>query len=227
MVDRNFGHLPLEDGGYFSEKVPEPVTACPEDRTTLVWQRNVNDWRAGLADTGDPDPASDVRFKALLPFWSTYQFVPNSWSPERNPYPLNQASGQPGYHLLYYYSTTTITGVRSIADVNFPANKAWIFDLYDRHFYRRTIWHAYDYAKQPLLFFDGSVSLRNTRDANRGWDPLNQNNQNGFTYYQYYPTEFEPPTVSGATADWVKGYFRWTRGGLRGCDFGGTEIRTW
>jgi prepilin-type N-terminal cleavage/methylation domain-containing protein len=225
MVDRNFGHLPLEDGGYFSEKIPEPATACPEDRNTLIWQRNVNDYAAGLADTGDPDPASSVPFKKLLPFWSTYQFVPNSWSPEHQPSPLFQASGAPGYHLLYYYSPGTIMGNRSIADVNFPSQKVWIFDLFDRHFSARTMWHAYPDSSQPLLFFDCSVSIRKTRDANAGWNPLNP--LGAPTVYQYYPTQFEPPTLSGATADLVQGVFRWTRGGIRGLDFGGTEIRTW
>ena len=227
MVDRNFGHLPLEDGGYFSEAIPEPATACPEDKTTLIWQRSVSNYAAGLGDTGDPDPGSSVAFKKLLPFWSTYQFVPNSWSPERNPFPLTQASGGPGLHLLYGYSPTgTVMGIRSIADVNFPSNKVWIFDLFDRHYFKRTIWHAYPDAKQPLLFFDGSVTNRVTRDANRGW-------QNGAqtspapTTYQYWPSPNEPPTLSGAASDLVTGYFRWTRGGLRGVDFGGTEVRTW
>jgi prepilin-type N-terminal cleavage/methylation domain-containing protein len=226
MMDRNFGHLPLEDGGYFSEKIPEPATACPEDRDTVIWQRNVDNYAAGLAETGDPDPASSVAFKKMLPFWSTYQFVPNAWSPEHNPFPLFQASGAPGYHLLYYYSTATILGPRTLADVNFPSQKVWIFDLWDRHFYRRTLWHAYKDARQPLLFFDGSVRVKQTRDSNRGWDPNNPRGASP-TVYQYYPAGNEPPTLSGAPADLVEGAYRWTRGGIRGSDFGGGEVRTW
>jgi hypothetical protein len=45
-------------------------------------------------------------------------------------------------------------------------------------------------------------------------------------YYQYYPTQYEPRTLSGAVADLVPGVYRWTRGGLRGVDFDGKEIRT-
>lgn len=223
MLDRNFGHLPLVDGGYFSEKMPEPVTACPEDRTTLTWQAGVNDYQWALAQTGDPDPGSSINYKRMLPFWSTYQFVPNNWSPERNPYPLHQASGGPGQHLLYYYSANTIMGTRSLADVMFPSGKVWIFDLYERHFYKRTIWHAYDVAKQPLLFFDGSVVIRTTRDSNKGWHPQSPNG--GPTVYQYYPSPHEPPTLSGQPADIVTGYFRWTRAGIRGIDYGGREVR--
>lgn len=225
MVDRNYGHLPLVDGGYFSEATPEPATACPEDRTTLIWQRGVNNYAQALADTGDPDPSSSVGFKKLLPFWSTYQFVPNSWSSERSPSPLTQASGAPGYHLLYFYSAATELGNRSLADVNFPSSKVWIFDLFDRHYYRRTIWHAYPDASQPLLFFDASVRVRKSRDANAGWNPANP--LGGPTTYQYYPAGSEPPTLSGAQADLVTGIYRWTRAGLRGVDFGGTEVRKW
>jgi prepilin-type N-terminal cleavage/methylation domain-containing protein len=225
MLDRNFGHLPLVDGGYFSETVPEPVVGCPEDRTTLIWQRGMSDITAALADTGDPDPASSPAYKKMLPFWSTYQFVPNAWTPERGPSPLTQASGVPGYHLLYYYGQNTVMGNRSIADVMFPSTKVWIFDLFDRHSYKRTIWHAYPDAKQPLLFYDGSVSQRRTRDANKGWNPGNPNG--GPTVYQYMPTPYEPRTLSGAASDLVTGYYRWTRGGIRGVDFGGNEVRSW
>ena len=77
--------------------------------------------------------------------------------------------------MLYYYSINppTRTGVRSISDVNFPDRKVWIFDLFDRHFYKRTIWHAYPVARQPLLFFDGSVTVRATKDSNDGWNSGN------------------------------------------------------
>jgi len=226
MLDRNFGHLPLIDGGYFSESLPEPVTACPEDRTTIIWQRNRENYQTGLTETGDPDPSSSVAYKKLLPFWSTYQFVPNSWSPERGPSPLYQASGVPGYHLLYYYGQATIMGNRNITDVNFPSQKVWIFDLFDRHSYKRTLWHAYADAAQPLLFFDGAVSIRKTRDSNKGWNP-NSPTSTAATVYQYMPTPMEPRTLSGAAADLVSGYYRWTRGGIRGIDYGGGEVRSW
>src|SRR5262245_43258333 len=149
FLDRNFGHLPLVDGGYFSEKLPEPITACPEDRNTIIWQRNIDNYAQGLGETGDPDPSSEEEYKKLLPFWSTYQFVANSWSNEASPNPIYQASGAPGYHLLYYYGGNTELGPRKLTDVLFPSQKVWIFDLFDRHSYNRTIWHAYDVAAHP------------------------------------------------------------------------------
>jgi hypothetical protein len=115
--------------------------------------------------------------------------------------------------------------VRSISDVCYPSQKVWLFDLFDRHFYKRTIWHAYPMARQPLLFFDGSCRIEETRNSNDGWINNNQSSP-APTWYQYYPTQYEPRTLSGAPADLVKGMFRWTRGGMRGVDFGGREIRT-
>ena len=37
---------------------------------------------------------------------------------------------------------------------------------------------------------------------------------------------FEPPTLSGDALEDVVGYYKWTRGGLKGIDFGGSEINT-
>lgn len=225
MMDRNFSHLPLLDGGYLNQNGPERATACPEDRATQIWQAHVGNYQTALQMTGDPDPAASVAFKKMLPFWSTYQFVPNSWSHEHIRNPLYQASGVPGYHLLYYHSgNLTHLGPRKLSDVMFPAQKVWVFDLFDRHSYKRPIWHAYEMAAQPLMLFDGSVQMRKTADSNEGWNPINKTG--GPTIYQYYPFGNEPRTLSGNPADTVKGYFRWTRGGIRGVDFGGGEVMT-
>jgi len=89
-VDRNFNHLPLIDGGYYSERLPEPTTACPEDRATIIWQRSYLDYAAGLAETGDPDPSSPLGFKKLLPYWNTYQLVPTAWTQDTSTSSLQQ-----------------------------------------------------------------------------------------------------------------------------------------
>jgi prepilin-type N-terminal cleavage/methylation domain-containing protein len=227
MVDRNYSHLPAIDGGFFSEKLPEPVVACPEDKTTLIWQQNYLTPLEGLAETGDPDVSSPIGYKKLAPFYSTYQFVPNSWAPERQTYGISQASGGQGQHLLYYhYEGLTKVGTRNLADVQFPSQKVWIFDLYSRHFSKRTFWHAHEQAIQPLLMFDTSVAVRKTRDSNPGWDPTQPNNLIAVTNYQFYPWPFEAAkTLSGGPYDMVKGYFRWTREGIKGVDYGGSEVK--
>ena len=64
-------------------------------------------------------------------------------------------------------------------------------------------------------------------DANPGFRP-NTPDYGGFTLYRYDPRilGFEPAAKSTAGFDLVKGFYRWTRGGLKGVDFGGNEIDT-
>lgn len=233
LVARNFSYLVMIDGGYYGENLPEPAVACPEDRATLVWQKNLQTPLDGLSQTGDPDPFSSDGFKHFTPLWSTYQSVPCSFTPENDgPYPISQNIAQSaGAHLLYYVDPTSTIGARRVDDVYFPSQKVALFDLFDRHAFKRVIFHAYPVARQPLLFFDGQVSLRLTKDADKGWHNapnVQDGNGNGDgplspnpTVYYYSPTPSEPPTLSGAPFDQVFGYYRWTRNGLRGLDYGG------
>ena len=226
MLTRNFSYMVLIDAGYMGDSLPEKGVVCPEDRDAQIWQRNfVNNPTNPVAGTPDPDPAASAAFKLMLPFWSTYQAVPCAWADGTGTTGVNQASGAPGYHLLYHWYPTTRFNVTRMDHIWFPSSKVYIFDLFDRHSRKRTIFHAYDDAKQPLLFFDGHASVRRTGDANRGWDPMNPTNVNAVTTYQYYPAATEPRTLSGNASDTVTGYYRWTRRGLKGVDFGAREVR--
>jgi prepilin-type N-terminal cleavage/methylation domain-containing protein len=222
FVDRNYGALPLIDAGYFGDRLPEPATVCPEDRKALVWQRYPLDGPAGLAETGDPDPDSSPAYKRIMPFWSSYQMVPYAWSREEPGNRVRQALGGAGMHLLYQTDPDTPLEMRKIGEVRFPAQKVALFDLFDRHYAPTPLWHSYDAASQPLLFFDGSIQVWKSVDSNPGWDARNPLSDEP-TRYEYHPTEFEPPTISGRPSDPVIGRFRWTRGGLRGIDFGSSE----
>lgn len=216
-VARNFSYIALVEGSYFGERLPEPAVVCPEDRNTLVWQANVQTPLAGLAQTGDPDPASSIGYKHFLRFWSTYQTVPCAWSPDTAPTFIQNVDRTPEGHLTYGDFGVRI-GQRRMDEVHFASQKVMLFDLFDRHRFKRPIFYAYTVASQPLLFFDGQVTLRKTGDANPGWDPRNPGVP---TTYYYTPSPAEPRTLSGAESDQVLGYYRWTRNGLRGVDYGG------
>ena len=100
-----------------------------------------------------------------------------------------------------------------------------MFDSYDRHFSGSKIsdesGEGYlffnDDARQPVLAFDASVTVRNTSESNPGFRPKS-------------PASPEPTTIRniipGVGSREYTGYYRWTRGGLRGIDFGGSEINT-
>lgn len=240
MLQRNFSYLPAFGGGYFSERAPEPGVVCPNEPDAIIWQRQINlpDPTVGTIFANNTfEPAA---YKKFLPFWSTYQMVPNTWSPERNGTQpiISQANTQSGglqargNHLLYASPTTASFVNRRIDYVQFPAQKVWLFDLYDRHSRANKMqFYAYPDSKQPLGFFDGQVTMRETRKSNRGWDPLaptlkpsSPTATNGTTYYRYWPLSHEPPARGNQGYDMVFGYYRWTRSGLRGVDYGGGEI---
>lgn len=229
MINRNFAYLPCFDGGYFGDRLPEPAVVCPEEKDALIWQKNLNN-TSPTAGAIDPDPAATFAFKKMLPFWSSYQMVPNAWADDLgNPinHGLRQAdTATAGYHLLYTVYADTKLNQRRMDHVAFASQKVWIFDLFDRHSRaNRYIFHAYPIARQPLLFFDGQVTMRKTADSNKGWDPWNPAANTLATRYYYTPTQNEPRTLSGNASDvLLAGYFRWTRMGLKGVDYGGGEV---
>ena len=122
---------------------------------------------------------------------------------------------------------------RRLTEVTFPAQKVFLMDNYDRHFaspnhprHDRSLpnfsgedamYYAVEDAKQPLLFFDTSVRAKRTGDGNPGYDPKDPTNPEPlqFLYGHPSPAKF-----------FVNGGYNWTRAGLRGIDFGGSEIST-
>ena len=73
--------------------------------------------------------------------------------------------------MLYSIPPGTFVINRRQDDVLFPSQKVWLFDLFDRHMYKRTIWYGYERAIQPLVFFDGSVSVRKI-EGERAAEPV-------------------------------------------------------
>ena len=103
---------------------------------------------------------------------------------------------------------------RKLSQVSFPSSKAYMFDTFARHDSDRDDRLFFEPGtSQPILFFDGSVNRRETDDANQGFRPKFPKNP-GPTLLQTNDGEFFPAV------------FRYTRGGLRGIDFGGKEIGT-
>jgi hypothetical protein len=110
--------------------------------------------------------------------------------------------------------------------VLFPSQKVNYFEFITRHFGKRPLFYAYQDAVTPMLLFDASVRSQRTGDCNEGGQP---NVPTSFfpTTFNYDPgiLGYEPQTRSGAPRELVKGYFRWTRDGLKGVDFGGKTGR--
>jgi hypothetical protein len=114
--------------------------------------------------------------------------------------------------------------MRTYSEVAFPSQKVMAFDTHDRHHASKPRYFGYPNARQPLLFMDASVVDHATRDADPGFQPNDPANPNP-TILNYNPTgvaaDWEPAPTNPGGDNGLLGYYRWTRGGLRGRDFGG------
>lgn len=229
FFNRNFWHLAAIDGGYFGSTSPINQTAgCPSDDWVLRWQKNPDNYAALVGSSPEPSAVPSGAYEWYRPYWCTYQLVPVAFAPDKHKgtsITLSQVTNR--HHLFNGGTTSPVLGQRKVDEVSFPSQKVFIFDIFDRHGYRRPIWHAYTVASQPLAFFDSSVRFLKTRDSRPGWNPdtipANPAATPPPTVYQYNPSTgfpgYDHPTLSGQAFDTVTGYFRWTRDGLRGYDY--------
>ena len=214
-----YTHLIILD--YLSSAFPTPIAACPEDRCLLLWQRDIPGFNAGVFGTQQP---AFTGFEAGLmhakPYSSSYETGPATYERSKSPDRLRQTANQ------YIYGTDSNArfGAYRLDEVVYPSLKVHLYDTHQRH-HSRTLFFAHPEASQPLLFFDGSVVERRTRDSGNGWQ-ANFPDQ-GPTTILYTPYQYEAPTSNGALTESFFGHYRWTRGGIRGADFGGevTNVR--
>jgi len=226
MPHRRFNHLILFD--YLSSQLPEQIAACPEDRNLVLSQSDPLDdslWaRAG--NFGAPSGSFDIEPVAQrYPFSSSYQTIPYAWAPDGK-----SASGTPYVwpvpttsHLFYVLNVQGAHCKRKYSEVAFTGSKVHMFEHNDWHGGKQAFF-GYDEATPQILFFDSSVRAESSADANRGWNP-EQPTSADTSYYRYTPLSTEPDPIGDPSA-MLPVLYRFTRGGLSGNDFGGTEVNT-
>ena len=224
-----YSHLVLND--YLQQRLPEVSMACPEDRIRRAWQAATRRDPAEFFQLSERPPGNSNNEKRW-PYSSTYSFVPSFWSPDQS-VSVNgvvvPTVSQAGFHYLWNVpggQATTLLGNRRLSDVTFPSQKVMIYEMNDFHTIKnRALYHAYTNAKAELGFFDGSVRIIETKGGNRGFNPATPNSPNPTTYFYAPELAWEPQCRNRAlTQESVQGYYRWTRGGLKGVDFGGGEV---
>ncbi len=187
---------------YLSGNPEEPVAACPEDAQQVE-----------RAETAVAEFDLRTLYRKYESSYETVVQVNSVDQPRGGTEPIFQD----GDAWTTFRRGANYVVARRFTQVSYPSSKAYMFDTYDRHFAEEedTVYFKPD-TKQPIMMFDGSVSVRATRDANVGFKPRDPSDPEptmirevGVRPYVFYP-----------------GYYRWTRGGLRGIDFGGSEIRT-
>jgi prepilin-type N-terminal cleavage/methylation domain-containing protein len=224
-------HLVLAD--HAGIELPSKIFICPADTTRLRWV-NLEAFEAALPSIADATAESLAVARRHRGSSSFYLTAPAT-QPDIGEYailPVQQ-------HLYDIGSSNTgflRLGRRRVTDVAFPSQKVCLFDQQDRHSNRVQMFYAEQEAVQPLLFFDGSVSTRKYRDANKSavprlWRSFGPSGGPPRVQISYEPIAAlgEAPelrSVSGGGRD-VK--FWYTHGGLRGVDFGGPNVdtRTW
>jgi prepilin-type N-terminal cleavage/methylation domain-containing protein len=217
-------HLVVID--FLTSRLPTPEVVCPEDRVVRAWAKDPRgfDNKQVVPYPGGPI-GPGTNFGKIWPYGSSYFTVPASF--DRRPGGLWQ-----GEDLLYYYiPNRTKLGGNKIGDVVFPSSKVLTYDTIQRHYGNSPTYWAYEDVRMPLTFFDGSVRVKKVGDGNKGWNPTTPASEDPLIF-RYNPdrskpeTTWLPPTRSGAKTDNCYGWFAWTRGGLRGVDFGGSEVDT-
>lgn len=218
-----YTNLVIQD--YLASRLPEPMLVCPEDAVRASWQEHVATFPRGPELV--PDDANDRN--ALLPYSSSYQYVAAAYDDlqnhdlpeERWLHRIRQGSRHDRYLM---HKESRLGGV-SFAQVAFPSNKVLIYDSHDRHSEAGTdgpLYYADLRASQPVTFFDGSVQMRRTSEANGGWDPHRPDNL-GPTIVTYSPQLWERAGGPQGVSLGFWGSYRWTRNGVKGIDFGGPE----
>ena len=211
-----YNHLVLLD--YLGARLPEPGVICTEDRVRLAWSRDFDAFRAGSVQPAPDDFAAPEGWR--WPYSSSYYTVPAAWSPDKG---FVGPATQWGTILT---STAAINrlGQRRWSQATFPSTKALMVDDTQRHFTRNEVFFGYDDARQPILFFDSSVRVFRSDQANDGFNPLSPRNANPVRM-AYTPDSWQAQKRNLSDTNFNIRWY-WTRGGLQGTDVGGSNIDT-
>lgn len=208
-----YSHLVLAD--YLASRFPTPWAVSPADTVRLCWSSNPQAFETGACN---PSPSG------LAPRWpysSSYEIGPAWYSPD---YAVGnqQTITQGSTHSTYQTPAGGALGGRRMTEVAFPSRKAMVWDTHQRHFGSRNPFFMMPEARVPVLCADGTVQVRATAAANRGFQP-NSPTSLTITTVVYSPLNYEPPIPSGNSAS-NAAYMRFTRSGLGGIDFDGDEV---
>ncbi len=226
-VFEQHSHLVLVE--YMGGTLPMPASVCPEDKPRLGWRQDPLNMKNAPSQPTKPTNTQNLDW---FPYSSSYQLLPAAWDKDSSGVQHNgYYTVQGTYHDSYkLWIKNRIRNPRNTtADLAFPAMKVAMADSQQRHIGKSDVYYAYPNAKQPVLFYDSSVSVRRTGDANKGWSRDTGADANGVPSdepqeFTYRPDPgFEspvPPRERGS----VLGYYKWTRLGLKGVDYAGGEI---
>ncbi len=220
-----YTHLTVLD--YLAARLPEKIVACPEDRPRSNWQKDPeNNFDQNLWAPYQPPANGSGNHR--WPYSATYRPTISAFdtSPEDNR--ISQDGG--AAYNTYSVPGSTFAGTK-LSSVTSPSQKVYYYEGFSYHTGKRPAFYGWPLAKVAMVAFDGSVTIRdNGTVVNKGWKPWNPTNPQPsvFIYNPNPNLPYDPPIMGndGPLADNVMGYVQYTRGGLSGIDFGGTEVDT-
>ncbi|MEX2217849.1 MAG: type II secretion system protein [Phycisphaerales bacterium] len=214
-----YSHLVLQD--YLSMNIPDKSVINPEDRHRDLWSSDPIGYDTGLytpnLGTGISSPNS------RHPYGASYRYV--AAAIDNSPLGLRVEPGPNSGVVLIWLSPNAKFGNRLLTDVQSPSQKVYLYDTFGRHFGKLDYnqWQGMKQSRQPLGCFDASVVVRVSGDTNEGCNP-NQPSVMTSPNITYAASPVDPPAPAAGAIG--KPYFTFTRGGLRGVDFKGGEVRT-
>jgi len=217
-----YTHLVLQD--YLAQRLPEQMVVDPADRHRLNWQIDpVQYFDEGLWLPFQPDP--NEQFNKRWPYSASWQIVPASY--DRSNVPSSRIYQHPSSTSSYVVPNSATLGGARLGDVAFNELKVMLHDDEQRHFTKRNLYYADPIltARVLTLMFDGSARVLVTGECNPGWQPnMPQSMQPTKSVYDPTGSPWKAPTSTGWAVA-VDGYYRWTRQGLQGVDFGAEEVK--
>lgn len=207
-----YNHLPMRE--YLGASLrDEQVTVCPAD-----------EYRKGLREE-DYEQFNRNRYQ------TSFEIVPAAYSADQrvgstetiSQLDLNSTGAYQNIRLPNTPGSPFVRQ-RKYVEVVYPSSKVHGYDAHQRHYGRPFIYFAIPEARVPVLMFDGSVAVRLTSESNPGFQPNDPTSAEP-TRFRHKPFGAEGDSLD-EDGDDVIGHYKWTRGGLRGIDFGGSEIST-
>jgi len=231
FAQRRFNHVVLAE--FLTGTMPEPIFVSPNDRELARWSEpgGFEKFPQGEIELDYLQGGWDV-FNAYWPYSSSYRPTTYSWARVSTDPTVTYFAPADEGELIFSGGSrlqgAALAPIRA-TEVAFPAGKVNLFEEYDWAS-DDNLFFAYPDAQINMNFFDGSAGKRRTGDANPGWDPNNKRDACPWTgVYVPVAREFPPPVnpaSDGKGTQELPRWYRWTRGGLQGIDYGGGDIST-
>jgi prepilin-type N-terminal cleavage/methylation domain-containing protein len=205
---------------HLDQPLASPTVSCPEDRLRRLARGDVAGFSAGAYQPSPP--------QHYWPYSASYQVTVSAFDRLQSRDIRSSSTrriSSSWYSGQFQIPGNADVGPPRLSDVSFPGSKVHVHEVLQRHSGPMGAeWiYALPESTTAMLRFDGSAAMGRGQVMNRGWQPHTPSVVAAPAMYVPQPWEGRSRSPGG---DMIYERQRWTRGGLRGVDFGGGEIDT-